>query len=51
MTGNAINAKSEALKKNELSSEDAVSGGNKEDKEQAEALKEFQAVLTKAGQI
>jgi hypothetical protein len=56
MTGNAINAKSEALELHELSSEelDAVSGGNKvkeQDKEQAEALKEFREVLTKAGQI
>ena len=53
MTGNAINAKSEALELHELSSEelDAVSGGNKEDKEQADALKDFQQVLTKAGQI
>jgi hypothetical protein len=30
---------------------DAVSGGNKEDKEQAEALKIFAQVLQKAGQI
>jgi hypothetical protein len=43
-------ARSQALERHELSSEElaAVSGG---DKEQADALKEFQQVLQKAGQI
>ncbi|MBR1230282.1 MULTISPECIES: hypothetical protein [unclassified Bradyrhizobium] len=51
MTANAINAKSEALKLHELSSEelDAVSGGNKvralENKKQADALKGFKEAL------
>ena len=50
MTGNAINAKSEALKLHELSSEelDAVSGGSKKDvenKKQADALKGFSQAL------
>jgi bacteriocin-like protein len=49
MTGNAVNAKSEALELHELSSKelDAVSGGSKnaENKKQAEALKAFQEAL------
>jgi hypothetical protein len=57
MTANAINAKSEALKLHELSSEelDAVSGGNKvkvkinikeaENRKQADALKGFKEAL------
>jgi hypothetical protein len=51
MTANAINAKSEAPKLHELSSEelDAVSGGNKfrelENKEQANTLKGFKEAL------
>ena len=57
MTGNAINAKSEALELHELSSEelDAVSGGSKakeqENSEQLKALETFGKALTKAGQI
>ncbi|MBR1270456.1 hypothetical protein JQ629_23555 [Bradyrhizobium sp. AUGA SZCCT0222] len=51
MTGIAINAKSEALKLHELSSEDldAVSGGNavkaRENRKQTEALKAFRQAL------
>ncbi|MBR1250012.1 hypothetical protein JQ609_24190 [Bradyrhizobium sp. AUGA SZCCT0169] len=54
MTANAINAKNEALKLHELSSEelDAVSGGSKmkqqENHEQMQALKTFRAVLDAA---
>ncbi|MBR1224510.1 MULTISPECIES: hypothetical protein [unclassified Bradyrhizobium] len=59
MTGNAINAKSEALELHELSSEelDAASGGNKvkvkeqENREQLQAMKTFAQVLQQAGQI
>ena len=55
MTGNAINAKSEALEQHELSSEelDAVSGGTKvqENQEQLKALETFGKALQKAGQI
>ncbi|MBR1270529.1 hypothetical protein JQ629_23930 [Bradyrhizobium sp. AUGA SZCCT0222] len=55
MTGNAINAKSEALELHELSSEelDAASGGNKvkvnfkeqENRKQTEALNTFRKAL------
>lgn len=54
MTGNAVNAKSEALDAHELSSQelDAVSGGSKmkqqENHEQMQALKTFKAVLDQA---
>jgi hypothetical protein len=57
MTGNAINAKSEALELHELSSEelDAVSGGSvpreQECSEQLKALETFGKALQKAGQI
>ena len=54
MTGNAVNAKSEALDLHELSSEelDAVSGGREvENQEQLKALETFAKALQKAGQI
>jgi hypothetical protein len=55
MTGNAINAKSEALELHELSSEelDAVSGGSpvQENQEQMRALETFRQLLNKAGGI
>jgi hypothetical protein len=63
MTGNAINAKSEALELHDLSSEelDAVSGGffgilfgslrQKENQEQLKALETFGKALNSAGQI
>ena len=57
MTGNAINAKSEALELHELSSEelDAVSGGSptrqQENYEQLKALETFGKALQYAGRI
>jgi hypothetical protein len=56
MTGNAINAKSEALEQHELSSEelDAVSGGGakaQENQEQLKALQTFSQILKQAGGI
>jgi hypothetical protein len=65
MTGNAINAKSEALELHELSSEDldAVSGGwfgislsgvslrQQENQEQLRAAETFKNCLQRAGQV
>jgi hypothetical protein len=56
MTGNAINAKSEALEPHELSSEelDAVSGSGRKEQENYEQMKAFDAfskALQRAGQI
>jgi hypothetical protein len=54
MTGNAINAKSEALEQHELSSEelDAVGGAKaQENQEQLKALQTFSQILKQAGGI
>ena len=56
MTGNAVNAKSEALELHELSFEelDAVSGGSRrqqENQEQLKAMTTFAQALQRAGMI